>query len=65
MQYYLASQYIEAGRIQEAETLIYQLEQNESDMITTGGRGGRGGRRGRGGYQTAQEAAKNLRERLQ
>lgn len=61
MQYALASQYIEAGRIAEAEELIYQLEQSEDDMIRAGG--GRG-RRGRGGYQTTQEAASRLRERI-
>jgi len=64
MQYYLAAQYIEAGRVQDAENLIYQLEQNQEDMISAGGRGGRGGRRGGGGYQTTQEAAKNLRDRM-
>jgi hypothetical protein len=61
MQYALANQYIEAGRIKEAEDLIYQLEQSGEDMIMTGG--GRG-RRGRGGYQTTTEAAERLRERI-
>jgi hypothetical protein len=62
MQYYLAAQYIEAGRMQDAENLIYQLEQNDSDMISSG-RGGRG-RRGGTSYQTTQDAAKSLRKRM-
>jgi hypothetical protein len=59
LQYYLASQYIEKGRTQEAEDMIYQLEQSGDDMVLSAGR-----RRGRPGYQTTSDAVKELRELL-
>lgn len=63
MQYYLASQYIEKGRTQEAEDLIYQLEQGGNDMIFAAGQ-----TRGRGrfpGYQSTKDAVSSLRKQLE
>jgi outer membrane murein-binding lipoprotein Lpp len=64
MQYYLASQYIEKGRTQEAEDLIYQLEQCGDDMIFAAGQGRGGGRRWPG-YQSTTDAVKDLRKQLE
>ena len=60
LQYYLASQFIEKGRKQEAEDMIYQLEQSGEDMVFGADRG-----RGRPGYKTTQDAIKDLRKQLE
>jgi len=62
MQYYLASQYIENGRIQEAEDLIYQLGQNTDDIIFTAGQ--RNGRTFKE-HQTIPVVIAGLREQLE
>jgi len=60
IQYYLASQYIEKGRTQEAEDMIYQLEQSGDDMVFGAGR-----QRGRPGYKTTKDAVSELRKQLE
>jgi len=62
MQYYLASQYIENGRTQEAEDLIYQLGQNTDDIIFTAGQ--RNGRTFKE-HQSIPDAIAGLREQLE
>lgn len=57
MQYYLATQYIEKDRIDEAHRMINALARNNETMVFVGGEGVK--------YRTMQDAIKGLRERIE
>ena len=56
MQYYLATQYIEKNRIDEAYRMINELERNNETMVFVGGEGSK--------YQTMQKAVTGLRAKI-
>ncbi len=57
MQYYLAGQYIDKGRPDDARRMINALTRNNETMIFVGGGGSK--------YQTTQNAINGLRERIE